>query len=169
MIVFAGFVFYAPNVLGHSDNYIQADPLVTPSHIVPEWYLLPFYAILRSVPDKLGGVILMFSAILILAALPWLDTSKVRSAVFRPIYKQFFWILVIDVLVLGYIGAMPAEGMYVTIGRVATVYYFVHFLIILPILGFTEKTKPIPTSIADPIFTGSGNPAFAKKIDKDLQ
>ena len=119
--------------------------------------------------DKLGGVILMFSAILILAALPWLDTSKVRSAVFRPIYKQFFWILVIDVLVLGYIGAMPAEGMYVTIGRVATVYYFVHFLIILPILGFTEKTKPIPTSIADPIFTGSGNPAFAKKIDKDLQ
>jgi len=169
MIVFAGFVFYAPNVLGHSDNYIQADPLVTPSHIVPEWYLLPFYAILRSVPDKLGGVILMFSAILILAALPWLDTSKVRSAVFRPIYKQFFWILVIDVLVLGYIGAMPAEGMYVTIGRVATVYYFAHFLIILPILGFTEKTKPIPTSIADPIFTGSGNPAFAKKIDKDLQ
>ena len=169
MIVFAGFVFYAPNILGHSDNYIQADPLVTPAHIVPEWYLLPFYAILRSVPDKLGGVILMFSAILILAALPWLDTSKVRSAVFRPIYKQFFWILVIDVLVLGYIGAMPAEGMYVAIGRVATVYYFAHFLIILPILGFTEKTKPIPTSIADPIFTGSGNPAFAKKIDKDLQ
>jgi ubiquinol-cytochrome c reductase cytochrome b subunit len=169
MIVFAGFVFYAPNVLGHSDNYIQADPLVTPSHIVPEWYLLPFYAILRSVPDKLGGVILMFSAILILLALPWLDTSKVRSAVFRPIYKQFFWILVIDVLVLGYIGAMPAEGMYVAIGRVATVYYFAHFLIILPVLGFTEKTKPIPTSIADPIFSGSGNPAFAKKIDKDLQ
>ena len=169
MIVFAGFVFYAPNILGHSDNYIQADPLVTPAHIVPEWYLLPFYAILRSVPDKLGGVILMFSAILILAALPWLDTSKVRSAVFRPIYKQFFWILVLDVLVLGYIGAMPAEGMYVAVGRVATVYYFAHFLIILPILGFTEKTKPIPTSIADPIFTGSGNPAFAKKIDKDHQ
>ena len=169
MIIFAGFVFFAPNVLGHSDNYIQANPMVTPAHIVPEWYLLPFYAILRSVPDKLGGVILMFSAILILLALPWLDTSKVRSAVFRPIYKQFFWILVIDVLVLGYIGAMPAEGMYVAIGRVATVYYFAHFLIILPVLGFTEKTKPIPTSIADPIFSGSGNPAFAKKIDKDLQ
>ena len=169
MIVFAGFVFYAPNVLGHSDNYIQADPLVTPSHIVPEWYLLPFYAILRSVPDKLGGVILMFSAILILAALPWLDTSKVRSAVFRPIYKQFFWLLVIDVLVLGYIGAMPAEGIYVTIGRIATIYYFAHFLIVLPVLGFTEKTKPIPTSIADPIFAGSGNAAFAKKVDKNIQ
>ena len=167
MIIFAGFVFYAPNVLGHSDNYIPADPLITPAHIVPEWYLLPFYAILRSVPDKLGGVILMFSAILILAALPWLDTSKVRSAVFRPIYKQFFWILVLDVLILGYIGAMPAEGAYVAIGRVATVYYFAHFLIIMPVLGFVEKTKPVPLSIADPIISGSGNLAAAKK-DKNL-
>jgi ubiquinol-cytochrome c reductase cytochrome b subunit len=167
MIIFAGFVFYAPNVLGHSDNYIPADPLITPAHIVPEWYLLPFYAILRSVPDKLGGVILMFSAILILAALPWLDTSKVRSAVFRPIYKQFFWILVLDVLILGYIGAMPAEGAYVAIGRVATVYYFAHFLIIMPVLGFVEKIKPVPLSIADPIISGSGNLAAAKK-DKNL-
>ena len=105
----------------------------------------------------------MFSAILILAALPWLDTSKVRSAVFRPIYKQFFWILVLDVLILGYIGAMPAEGAYVAIGRVATVYYFAHFLIIMPVLGFVEKTKPVPLSIVDPIISGSGNFAAAKK------
>ena len=101
--------------------------MVTPAHIVPEWYLLPFYAILRSVPDKLGGVILMFGAIFILFVLPWLDTSKVRSAVFRPIYRQFFWILIIDVLVLGYVGAMPAEGIYLVLARVGTVYYFLAF------------------------------------------
>jgi ubiquinol-cytochrome c reductase cytochrome b subunit len=168
MIVCAGFVFYAPNVLGHSDNYIQADPLVTPAHIVPEWYLLPFYAILRSVPDKLGGVVLMFGAIFILLALPWLDTSKVRSAIFRPIYKQFFWLLVLDVFVLGYMGAMPAEGIYLLIGRVATIYYFAHFIIIMPLLGYMEKTKPVPMSIAEPIISsGSGNFAAAKK-DKTI-
>src|SRR5210317_1371279 len=167
MILFAYFVFFAPNVLGHADNYIPANPLVTPAHIVPEWYLLPFYAILRAVPDKLGGVVLMFGAIFILFVLPWLDTSKVRSAVFRPIYKQFFWILVLVVLILGYIGALPAEGAYVAIGRVATVYYFAHFLIIMPVLGFVEKTKPVPLSIADPIISGSGNLAAAKK-DKNL-
>ena len=144
MIVFAFFVFYAPNILGHADNYIEANPLVTPAHIVPEWYLLPFYAILRSVPDKLLGVVAMLSAILILAALPWLDTSKIRSAVFRPLYKQFYWILVADVLILGYVGAMPAEGLYLLIARVATAYYFIHFLIILPVLGFKEKTILYP-------------------------
>ena len=136
MIVFAFFVFYTPNILGHADNYIEANPMVTPAHIVPEWYLLPFYAILRSVPDKLLGVVAMLSAILILAALPWLDTSKIRSAVFRPLYKQFYWILVADVLILGYMGAMPAEGLYLLIARVATAYYFLHFLVILPVLGF---------------------------------
>ena len=120
MIVFAFFVFYSPNILGHADNYIEADPLVTPTHIVPEWYLLPFYAILRSVPDKLMGVIAMFAAIGVLAVLPWLDTSKIRSAVFRPLYRQFYWILVLDVLVLGYVGAMPAEGLYLLVARVAT-------------------------------------------------
>ena len=127
MIVFAFFVFYTPNILGHADNYIEANPLVTPAHIVPEWYLLPFYAILRSVPDKLMGVIAMLSAIFILAALPWLDTSKIRSAVFRPLYRQFYWILVADVLILGYVGAMPAEGLYLLIARVATAYYFYIF------------------------------------------
>jgi ubiquinol-cytochrome c reductase cytochrome b subunit len=168
MIIFSGFVFFAPNVLGHSDNYIPANPLVTPAHIVPEWYLLPFYAILRSVPDKLGGVILMFGAILILFVLPWLDTSKVRSAVFRPIYKQFFWILVIDVLMLGYMGAMPAEGIYLVCSRVGTVYYFLHFLVVMPIVGYLEKTDPIPLNIAEPVMTGSAEPSLAKKINDKI-
>ena len=151
LIIFSGFVFFVPNVLGHPDNYIEANPMVTPSHIVPEWYLLPFYAILRSVPDKLGGVVVMFAAVFILMFLPWLDTSKVRSAVFRPLYKVFFWILVIDVIVLGYIGANPPEGMYLIIGRIATIYYFVHFILIMPLLGFKEKTNPLPMSISDPV------------------
>tara|TARA_B100000900_G_scaffold161522_2_gene137127 strand:+ start:1601 stop:2860 length:1260 start_codon:yes stop_codon:yes gene_type:complete len=162
MIIFAFFVFYSPNILGHADNYIEANPMVTPAHIVPEWYLLPFYAILRSVPDKLLGVIAMLSAILILAALPWLDTSKIRSAVFRPLYRQFFWILVLDVLILGYVGAMPAEGLYLLVARIATAYYFAHFLIILPLLGFKEKTAPLPMSISEPVLGGASNLALAK-------
>ena len=168
MIVFAFFVFYTPNILGHADNYIEADPLVTPAHIVPEWYLLPFYAILRSVPDKLLGVVAMLSAILILAALPWLDASKVRSAVFRPLYKQFYWILVADVLILGYVGAMPAEGLYLLIARVATAYYFLHFLLVLPLLGLREKTIPVPLSITEPVLGGSVN-LQAAKIKKDFK
>ena len=163
MSVFAFFVFYSPNILGHADNYIEANPMVTPAHIVPEWYLLPFYAILRSVPDKLMGVIAMLSAILILAALPWLDTSKIRSAVFRPLYKQFYWILVVDVLVLGYVGAMPAEGLYLLVARVATAYYFIHFLIILPVLGYKEKTTPLPLSITDPVLGGLPNLETVRK------
>ena len=118
--VFLWFVFFAPNVLGHPDNYIEANPLVTPSHIVPEWYLLPFYAILRAIPSKLGGVIFMFAAIFILMLLPWLDTSKVRSAIFRPIYRKFFWVLVITVILLGYLGAKPPEGIYLILSRLAT-------------------------------------------------
>jgi len=163
MIVFAFFVFYSPNILGHADNYIEANPMVTPAHIVPEWYLLPFYAILRSVPDKLFGVIAMFAAIFVLIILPWLDTSKIRSAVFRPLYKQFYWILFIDVLILGYMGAMPAEGLYLLIARVATAYYFIHFLIILPILGYKEKTRPVPLSITEPVLGGSPNLENIKK------
>ena len=160
LIVFAFFVFYSPNILGHSDNYIEANPLVTPAHIVPEWYLLPFYAILRSVPDKLLGVVAMFASIFILIILPWLDTSKIRSAVFRPLYRQFYWILVIDVILLGYMGAMPAEGTYLLIARVATAYYFIHFLIILPILGHKEKTIPVPLSITEPVLENSENKEF---------
>ncbi len=163
MIVFAFFVFYSPNILGHADNYIEANPMVTPAHIVPEWYLLPFYAILRSVPDKLFGVIAMFAAIFVLVILPWLDTSKIRSAVFRPLYKQFYWILVIDVLILGYVGAMPAEGLYLLVARVATAYYFIHFLIVLPILGHKEKTIPVPLSITEPVLGGSPNLGMIKK------
>ena len=160
--LFAAAVFFFPNFMGHPDNYIEANPMVTPAHIVPEWYLLPFYAILRSVPDKLLGVVAMLSAILILAVLPWLDTSKIRSAVFRPLYKQFYWILVADVLILGYMGAMPAEGLYLLIARVATAYYFLHFLVILPVLGFKEKTLPIPLSITESVLGGSANLATAK-------
>ena len=169
MIVFAFFVFYSPNILGHADNYIEANPMVTPAHIVPEWYLLPFYAILRSVPDKLLGVVAMLSAILILAVLPWLDTSKIRSAVFRPLYKQFYWILVADVLILGYMGAMPAEGLYLLIARVATAYYFLHFLVILPVLGLKERTIPLPLSITEPVLGGSPNMAMAKKKESKIE
>ena len=148
MILFSYFVFFAPNVLGHADNYIPANPLVTPAHIVPEWYLLPFYAILRAVPDKLGGVIAMVGAIFILFVLPWLDTSKIRSARYRPLFKQFFLIFVVNCLVLGYLGAMPAEGVYITLARMCTIYYFAHFLIILPLLGLVEKPREIPESIS---------------------
>ena len=165
LIIFSGFVFFVPNILGHPDNYIEANPMVTPSHIVPEWYLLPFYAILRSVPDKLGGVVVMFAAVFILMFLPWLDTSKVRSAVFRPFYKVFFWILVIDVIVLGYIGANPPEGMYLIIGRIATIYYFVHFILIMPLLGFKEKTNPLPMSISDPVLDSEAKLSSEKTMN----
>ena len=161
-IIFSGCIFFAPNVLGLSDNYIHANPLVTPKHIVPEWYLLPFYAILRSVPDKLGGVILMFGSIFILMALPWLDSSKVRSSVFRPLNKIFFWVLVVDVLALGYVGAMPAEGLYLLVARVGTLYYFAHFLVILPLLSRIEKTQPLPLSITEPVLTGMPKVEFIK-------
>jgi len=155
LTLFAFFVFYAPNLLGHPDNYIEANPLVTPTHMVPEWYLLPFYAILRSIPDKLLGVVAMFASIFVLVILPWLDTSKIRSALFRPLYRQFYWILVLDVLVLGYMGALPPEGIYLLIARIATAYYFIHFLVILPVLGFKEKTMPLPLSISEPVLSES--------------
>ena len=156
LLVFFGFVFYLPNFLGHPDNYIPADPLVTPAHIVPEWYLLPFYAILRAIPSKLGGVIFMFASIFILMALPWLDSSKVRSATFRPIYRKFFWVLLVVVILLGYLGAKPPEGIYLILARIATAYYFIHFLILLPLLGRYEKTEPLPMSISDPVLDKPG-------------
>ncbi len=151
LIFFSAFLFYAPNYLGHPDNYIPANPLVTPAHIVPEWYFLPFYAILRAVPDKLGGVLLMFGAIAVLFLLPWLDRSRIRSARFRPIYKQLFWIFLIDCVVLTYVGGKPAEEPYILIGRLATIYYFVHILILLPLVGFFEKPKPLPASISEDV------------------
>ncbi|MEM8876387.1 MAG: cytochrome b/b6 [Pseudomonadota bacterium] len=162
MAVYFAFVFYMPNALGHPDNYIPADPLVTPAHIVPEWYFLPFYAILRAVPDKLGGVLLMFASIFVLFLLPWLDTSKVKSAKYRPLAKQFFWIFFLVCLGLGYLGAAPAEGGYVIAARILTFWYFAHFLIILPVLGLIEKPRPLPASISESVLKvtqGGGVPA----------
>ncbi len=157
LLLYCWFVFYVPNYLGDADNYIPANPMKTPPHIVPEWYFLPFYAILRSIPDKLAGVIAMFSAIAVLAFLPWLDTSRVRSAKYRPIYKIFFWIFVACGIGLGYLGAMPPEGGYVVASRVLGVYYFAFFLIIMPLLGLFEKTSPVPASIADAVLAKGGS------------
>jgi ubiquinol-cytochrome c reductase cytochrome b/c1 subunit len=156
LLIYAAFVFFAPNVLGDPANYIPANPLATPSEIVPEWYFLPFYAILRSVPNKLFGVILMFGSILILFVLPWLDTSRVRSATFRPIFKWLIPVLLIDCVILGWVGANRPEGMFVTIGRLATFYYFFHFLILLPFLGWFERPRPLPTSISAAVLGGGG-------------
>jgi ubiquinol-cytochrome c reductase cytochrome b subunit len=146
-LLFAYFLFFEPNYLGHPDNYIPADPLVTPAHIVPEWYFLPFYAILRAIPDKLGGVLFMFGSLLILFVLPWLDTSKIKSGSFRPLFKPFFWLFAANFIFLGYLGGKPAEGTYVILSRVATFYYFAYFLLILPIIGKVEKPSKLPESI----------------------
>jgi quinol-cytochrome oxidoreductase complex cytochrome b subunit len=150
-ILYAWFVFYLPNYLGHPDNYIPANPAVTPTHIVPEWYYLPFYAILRAIPNKLLGVLFLMASIVILAFVPWLDTSKVRSASYRPLYRQFFWVFAAVCVGLGWLGSKPAEGNYVLAARVLTAWYFLHFLIILPLLGLVERPKPLPASISDAI------------------
>ena len=186
LLIFAAFVFFAPNFFGEPDNYIPANPLATPAHIVPEWYFLPFYAILRAVPDiwfidaKLAGVIAMFGSIILLFFLPWLDRSPVRSARFRPVYKQFFWILVLACLVLGWVGAQSPDAVIhfsedgwalpvLWIGRLATVYYFAHFLVIMPLLGIFERPKPLPMSISEPVLKGGGalsTGAHAKPMEK---
>ena len=167
MIMFAVFVFYLPNSLGHADNYIPANPIVTPAHIVPEWYFLPFYAILRAVPDKLMGVLAMFGAIACFFALPWLDTSKVRSMRYRPTARLYFWLFVLSACVLGLCGArLPDDQVipglktftlidsdpnsFVWLSRIAALYYFAYFLLITPILGLVEKTSPVPETIASP-------------------
>jgi ubiquinol-cytochrome c reductase cytochrome b subunit len=157
LIIFAAFVFYMPNALGDPENYIPANPLQTPPEIVPEWYLLPFYAILRSIPNKLLGVMFMFGSIATLFLLPWLDTSRIRSAFFRPVYKWVFWLLVIDVLVLGYVGANRPEGAFILMGRIATFYYFLHFYIFFPLIGWFERPLPLPASISAAVLhKGSG-------------
>jgi ubiquinol-cytochrome c reductase cytochrome b subunit len=155
-IALAFLVFYEPNYLNHSDQFKRANPLVTPANIVPEWYFLPFYAILRSIPDKLMGVVAFGGSLMILFILPWVDTSRVRSGAFRPVFKQFFWIFVADVILLGYIGSQPPAGALLIIGRLATVYYFAHFIIILPLVGWMERPKPLPESIAEPVLKGEG-------------
>jgi len=152
--------YFAPNYLGHPDNYIPANPLATPAHIAPEWYFWPFYAILRAftvdfiLPAKLWGVLAMFASILLLFFLPWLDKSPVRSGSYRPTFRIFFWILIADVLVLGYCGGKPAEEPFVMISQLATMYYFAHFLIILPLLSMVERTLPLPNSIAESVLHG---------------
>jgi quinol-cytochrome oxidoreductase complex cytochrome b subunit len=167
LIMFALFVFFMPDALGHADNYIPANPLVTPAHIVPEWYFLPFYAILRAIPDKLTGVLAMFGAIACLFVLPWLDTSKVRSMRYRPMAKVYFVIFVVACVILGFCGArLPDDQVipglttvkvfesdlnsFVWLSRVASLYYFVFFLVILPLLGLFEKPLPVPETIATP-------------------
>jgi ubiquinol-cytochrome c reductase cytochrome b subunit len=170
VIMFAVFVFYLPNSLGHSDNYIPANPVVTPTHIVPEWYFLPFYAILRAIPDKLMGVLAMFGAIACFFALPWLDTSKVRSMRYRPTARLYFWLFILSACVLGLCGArLPDDQVipglktftlidsdpnsFVWLSRVAAAYYFLYFLVITPVLGLVEKTAPVPETIASPALT----------------
>ncbi len=139
VLIFSFFVYFYPNVLGHPDNYIPANPMVTPAHIVPEWYFLPFYAILRSIPDKLGGVAAMGGAIVILLFVPFINTSEIRSPEFRPIYSVFFWILVADFCILGWIGQKPVEDPYVLVGALATIFYFLFFLVLMPLIGIVEK------------------------------
>jgi quinol-cytochrome oxidoreductase complex cytochrome b subunit len=172
LILFATFVFFMPNALGHADNYIPADPLVTPAHIVPEWYFLPFYAILRAVPDKLMGVLAMFGAIGCLFALPWLDTSKVKSMRYRPQAQLYFVIFVVTCWILGVAGGklpddeviphlktftlLDAElNSYVWLSRITTLYYFAYFLVVMPVLGLTEKPRPVPETISSPVLGDS--------------
>lgn len=158
IIVLSVFVFYYPDLMGHPDNYIPANPTVTPPHIVPEWYFLPFYAILRAftfdiffLEAKFLGVIAMFGSIIILFFIPWIDKSKVRSMTFRPLSRIFFWLLIADVILLGVVGAMPAEGIWTYLGQFGTVYYFLHFTVILYLVGKHEKTRPLPKSISEPV------------------
>ena len=161
MVIFAWFVFYLPDFLAHPDNYIEANPQSTPAHIVPEWYFLPFYAILRAIDfnigvpfteiviidSKLGGVLAMFGSIAVLFFVPWLDTSPVRSARYRPAYKLFFWIFAANAVWLGYLGSRPAEGIWVPLMQLATLWYFIHFIVIMPVVGWYEKPLKVPESI----------------------
>jgi ubiquinol-cytochrome c reductase cytochrome b/c1 subunit len=170
LVVYAIFVFFLPAFFSDVENSIPANPLQTPAEIVPEWYFLPFYAILRSVPNKLGGVTMMFGSIIVLFVLPWLDTSPVRSARFRPLYRPFIFLLVLSVFALGVVGAHRPEGWWVVLGRVATTYYFLHFLVILPVLGKIERPLPLPESISRPVVRRGGGPlptgAAAKTMEK---
>ena len=160
LLAYALVTYFAPDYLGHPDNYIQANPLATPAHIVPEWYFWPFYAILRSftvdfiLPAKLWGVLAMFASILLLFFLPWLDKSPVRSGSYRPVFKRFFWLLVLDVLILGYIGGAPINWWRVALGQAASAYYFIHFLVILPLVSAFEIPLPLPSSISESVLHG---------------
>ncbi|MEN2747329.1 cytochrome b/b6 [Sphingomonas sp. T9W2] len=168
LIVFASLIFFAPNLLGHPDNYIPANPLSTPAHIVPEWYFLPFYAILKAftvdfiLPAKLWGVLAMFGSILLLFFLPWLDKSPVKSANFRPTYRLFLIVLLVDVLVLGYLGGAEATPITVLLSQIAAGYYFAHFLVVLPIVSAMERPRPLPNSITEAVLKGEGGTSPAQ-------
>lgn len=160
LIPFAWFVFFAPDILSHPDNFIRANPQVTPPHIVPEWYFLPFYAILRAIDfdlpfisSKLGGVIFFGGSIVVLFFVPWLDTGKVRSGTFRPLFKPFYWLFVLNFLMLTYLGAQGAEGIYLILSKIGTAYYFIYFLVILPVLSRVEVPKPLPKSISESVLS----------------
>ena len=176
LVVFFAVVGFMPNYLGHPDNYIEANPLVTPAHIVPEWYFLPFYAILRAftadvwvvqivqflsfgiIDAKFFGVLAMFGAILVMALVPWLDTSRVRSGRYRPQFKWWFWLLAFDFMLLMWCGAMPAEEPYASISLIASAYWFAYFLIILPLLGVIEKPEPMPATIEEDYLAHHNSP-----------
>jgi quinol-cytochrome oxidoreductase complex cytochrome b subunit len=175
LLIYVAITFFAPNMLSHPDHYIEFDPLVTPAHIVPEWYFLPFYAVLRAIdfdinlfilwgptliPAKLGGVIAMFGAVIVLFFLPWLDTHPVKSARYRPLYRFFFLLLVLSFFILGYVGAQLPEGIWVMLGKACTAYYFLYFIAILPWLSRNEKALDVPASI---------NEAVLKENKKDQQ
>jgi ubiquinol-cytochrome c reductase cytochrome b/c1 subunit len=172
LLLFAWFVFFLPDYLGHADNYVQANPLVTPPHIVPEWYFLPFYAILRAFTGsflgiplgqyaKLCGVLAMFGSILIMAFAPWLDTSRVRSAKYRPLFKYAFWTFAFTCVALGYLGAKPAEGIYTTMSQIFTVLYFAYFLVAMPVLGLIETPDKLPRSINEAVLGHGGSGMLA--------
>lgn len=162
LAVFSCFLFFAPNYLGHADNYIPADPLATPAHIVPEWYFWPFYAILRAftfdilfIPAKLAGVLAMFGSIILLFFMPWLDKSPVRSLKFRPISRLLFWLFVVNILVLGLCGGKPAEQPWVLISQISTFFYFAYFLVLIPIVSRIETPEKLPHSIAQPVLAAA--------------
>ena len=162
MLIFAALIFFAPDLVGDPDNYIPANPLTTPAEIKPEWYFWPFYAILRSftadfiLPAKLWGVLAMFGSILLLFFLPWLDRSPVRSATYRPMYRIAFFILLIDILALGYVGGQPVSPGMAILGQIAGAYYFLHFLVIVPIISRLETPKPLPNSITEAVLGSTG-------------
>jgi len=149
---FCFLIFYYPNFLGHSDNYIPANPMQTPAHIIPEWYFLPFYAILRSIPDKLGGVIAMGGSLIILFFLPFLNTSEIRNTYFRIFFKFFYWLFIGNFFILGWIGQKPVKDTFVFVGQLATMYYFLFFLIVIPVIGLIE-TKLAVIKIKNFMFT----------------
>jgi ubiquinol-cytochrome c reductase cytochrome b subunit len=164
ILVFAVLVFFAPNLLNDLDNWVPANPLATPASILPQWYFLPFYGILKSIPNKLGGVVLMFGSVFVLFLLPWLDTSRVRSARFRPVYRPFMLVLALDAVLLGVVGAHEPTGIWVVLGQIATLYYFFHFLILLPVLGQLERPLPLPASISDEVLAASPSWPFDRAL-----